>query len=800
MHYEKLFEKGTIGRLELRNRVVMTAMGTMLGDWNGCSTPEQVRFYEERAKGGCGLIIPEFTSVDPDSGHCNRIQLGIWDERQIASFERICDAVHRHGAKIFVQLHHGGREAPPAINGGRQAMAPSVELNSVVGRATILPREMTIEDIDRLVGLFIQAALNAQAAGADGVEIHGAHGYLLQQFLSPYTNKRTDEYGGSMENRCRFIVRILKGIREVVEPGFVVGARINGNDFVEGGNDQDACVEIAKYLEPYVDYFNVSCGVYASAATMIEPCYSPEGWRSGFVKAIKSHVSVPVIAVNTVKHPQFAEQLLQEGVSDFVGMSRMHIADPYLVQKAMAGREDLIRKCLGCMNCNKSVVAGRTLHCALNPIAGHEVTFGDDKLVKNGNGRKVAIVGGGPAGLAAAYSAWQHGLRDILILERDNELGGILNQCIHNGFGLHRFGEQLTGPEYAGRYIEMLRSTGVRVELGTMVLEVTPDKKIHCVSKEKGYQILEAKSVILCMGCRERTRGAIGIPGTRPAGIYTAGAAQRYVNMEGYLVGKRVLILGSGDIGLIMARRLTLEGAEVLGVYEAKSTPSGLTRNIHQCLHDYNIPLHLSHTVTRVFGADRLTGVEVAEVDAHMRPIAGTEQRIDCDALIVSVGLIPENELAESLGVPLDGHTRGPVCDGQLMTEIPGIFSCGNALHVNDLVDYVSASGELAGKSAAHFAAHTRDEVALTISDGFGYLVPQRLDRTQDNSAVTLYFRSAAVLGPCRVVLTIDGKETWSRRYPFLRPPEMQQLTLDFDKLGIAHARDVHFTIEVAEA
>ena len=249
-----------------------------------------------------------------------------------------------------------------------------------------------------------------------------------------------------------------------------------------------------------------------------------------------------------------------------------------------------------------------------------------------------------------------------------------------------------------------------------------------------------------------------------------------------------------------MCIRDRLEGAEVLGVYEAKPTPSGLTRNIHQCLHDYNIPLHLSHTVTRVFGADRLTGVEVAEVDETMRPIPGTEQRIDCDALIVSVGLIPENELAESLGVPLDGHTRGPVCDGQLMTEVPGIFSCGNALHVNDLVDYVSASGELAGKSAAHFAAHTRDEVALTISDDFGYLVPQRLDRTEDNGGVALYFRSAAVLGPCRVVLTMDGKEVWSRRYPFLRPPEMQQLTLDFDKLGIARARDVHFTIEVAEA
>ena len=413
---------------------------------------------------------------------------------------------------------------------------------------------------------------------------------------------------------------------------------------------------------------------------------------------------------------------------------------------------------------------------------------------------QLAIIGGGPAGLSAAIAARKAGVEDILLIERDRELGGILNQCIHAGFGLHTFGRELTGPEYAGEYVRQFRELSIPCLSGAMVLNLSPDRVLTVTGRETGLVQIQAQAVILAMGCRERPRGALNIPGTRPAGIYSAGAAQRLVNVEGLMPGRDVVILGSGDIGLIMARRLTLEGAEVLGVYEAKSTPSGLTRNIHQCLHDYNIPLHLSHTVTRVFGADRLTGVEVAEVDEAMRPIPGTEQRIDCDALIVSVGLIPENELAESLGVPLDGHTRGPVCDGQLMTEVPGIFSCGNALHVNDLVDYVSASGELAGKSAAHFAAHTRDEVALTISDDFGYLVPQRLDRTEDNSSVTLYFRSAAVLGPCRVVLTIDGKETWSRRYPFLRPPEMQQLTLDFDKLGIAHARDVHFTIEVAEA
>ena len=345
----------------------------------------------------------------------------------------------------------------------------------------------------------------------------------------------------------------------------------------------------------------------------------------------------------------------------------------------------------------------------------------------------LVIVGGGPAGLAAAYSAWQHGLRDILILERDNELGGILNQCIHNGFGLHRFGEQLTGPEYAGRCIELLRSTGVRVELGTMVLEVTPDKKIHCVSREKGYQILEAKSIILCMGCRERTRGAIGIPGSRPAGIYTAGAAQRYVNMEGYLVGKRVLILGSGDIGLIMARRMTLEGAKVLACVEVMPYSGGLTRNIVQCLQDFDIPLYLSHTIVDIQGKARVEKATVAKVDENRRPIPGTEMEFDVDTILLSVGLIPENELTRQAGIPMDPHTKGAVVYENMETGIPGVFACGNVVHVHDLVDFVSGESDLAGASAAAYVlkGEAADTVVLDLvpGNGVGYTVPQRAPR-----------------------------------------------------------------------
>lgn len=411
----------------------------------------------------------------------------------------------------------------------------------------------------------------------------------------------------------------------------------------------------------------------------------------------------------------------------------------------------------------------------------------------------VLIIGGGPAGLAAAIAARKNGA-EVLLLEREARLGGILKQCIHDGFGLVRYGEKLSGPEYAGRFIDEFRALEIEALTLTFVTRIEKKQEgflITAVNRE-GLEQIHTKALILATGCRERTAKQVSIHGTRPAGVFTAGTAQHFTNLLGLLPTQKCVILGSGDIGLIMARRLTLEGAEVLGVYEAKPTPSGLTRNLHQCLHDFNIPLHLSHTVTRVFGQDRLSAVEIMQVDERMNPIPGTEQRVECDALILSVGLIPENELAEGLGVVIDPKTKGPLCDAGLMTSVPGVFSCGNALHVNDLVDYVSQSGETAGQNAALYDPHREQTlIPVTAGEGLLYAVPQRLDLQSDNSAVTLYFRSRQNLGRCRLVITADGRELFTRNYPFLRPPEMERLTLDLSDRGLTAETEIKLEIEV---
>ena len=410
----------------------------------------------------------------------------------------------------------------------------------------------------------------------------------------------------------------------------------------------------------------------------------------------------------------------------------------------------------------------------------------------------VIVIGGGPAGLAAAIRAHDTG-KAVLLVERESRLGGILKQCIHDGFGLVRFKEKLSGPEYAERFMDEFFEKKIDYSVLTFVTRIEKKKNgfdVTLVSRD-GVTTIEAKSLVFATGCRERTAKQVSIHGTRPAGVFTAGTAQHFTNLLGELPTKNCVILGSGDIGLIMARRLTLEGAEVVGVYEAKPTPSGLTRNIHQCLNDYNIPLYLSHTVTRVFGADRLTAVEISKVDDKMNPIAGTEQIVECDALILSVGLIPENELAEDLGVTIDPRTKGPAVNGQLMTSVDGVFSCGNALHVNDLVDYVSESGETAGENAALYEKKERREINLSASNAFLYVVPQKLDLNRDNSKTTVYFRSREILDKCVFRIKKDGQEVFSKKYPFLRPPEMEKLVIDFDSFKLDESSELTLEIEV---
>lgn len=398
----------------------------------------------------------------------------------------------------------------------------------------------------------------------------------------------------------------------------------------------------------------------------------------------------------------------------------------------------------------------------------------------------VIVIGGGPAGLAAAVSAKKSGA-EVLLLEREGRLGGILKQCIHDGFGLMRFKKKLSGPEYAERFIEEVKALQIPVRLWTFVTKIERSKdgfRVWTVSKD-GVSELQTRSLILATGCRERTAKQVSIHGTRPAGVYTAGTAQHFTNLQGVMPAKRCVILGSGDIGLIMARRLKLEGADVIGVYEVKPEPSGLTRNMIQCLDDFQIPLHLSKTVTRVFGDERLEGVEICTVDEKMQPIPGTEERIHCDTLILSVGLIPENEIAESMQVRMDPKTKGPLCDSSAMTSVPGVFSCGNAYHVNDLVDYVSESGELAGASAAEYAKEQKIGIVQIPTEAEGetaYVVPQCVRQEDLRKKVTFYFRCKRTVGESELVVRSGNNVIFQKHFLAVRPPEMERILVDFSK------------------
>ena len=412
----------------------------------------------------------------------------------------------------------------------------------------------------------------------------------------------------------------------------------------------------------------------------------------------------------------------------------------------------------------------------------------------------IVIIGGGPAGLAAALAAREAGVTDLLILERGNELGGILNQCIHSGFGLHTFREELTGPEYAARYMDRVLAENIPFRLGAMAVRVTADRRVTYISREEGLETVQARAVVLAMGCRERSRGALSIPGARPAGIYTAGAAQRLMNIDGYRVGREAVILGSGDIGLIMARRLTLEGARVRLVAELMPYSGGLKRNIVQCLDDFGIPLKLSHTVVDIHGRDRVEAVTVAAVDGQRRPIPGTEERIPCDTLLLSVGLLPENELTREAGAAMCAATGGPVVSDRLETDLPGIFACGNVLHVHDLVDFVSQEAALAGESAAAFVrsggGETGRRVRVAAGNGVRYTVPQFIGPDRMAEAAVVRFRVTDVFRDACVRLSLDGRELARRKKRVLAPGEMEQMTVTRSDLAEARADSV-LTVEL---
>lgn len=416
----------------------------------------------------------------------------------------------------------------------------------------------------------------------------------------------------------------------------------------------------------------------------------------------------------------------------------------------------------------------------------------------------IVIIGGGPAGLAAAAAARKSGVEKILILERDKELGGILNQCIHNGFGLHTFKEELTGPEYAARFIDQVKELEIEYKLHTMVMDISPNKVVTAMNREEGMFQIQAGAVILAMGCRERSRGALNIPGYRPAGIYSAGTAQRLVNREGFLPGREVVILGSGDIGLIMARRMTFEGAKVKVVAELMPYSGGLKRNIVQCLDDYGIPLKLSHTVVEIRGKERLTGVTIAKVDEMGKPIPGTEEDYDCDTLLLSVGLIPENELSRGAGVDMSPVTSGPIVNESLETNIEGVFACGNVLHVHDLVDFVSEEAAAAGRNAALYVQGRRQSEAgkailLNPVEGVRYTVPSVIHPDRMDDKLTVRFRVGGVYKNCYISVYFDDERVIHRKRPVVAPGEMEEIKLEKEKL-LAYPDLKTITVKIEEA
>lgn len=639
MSYAKLFEPGRIGNLELKNRIVMPAMGCSLAEVTGEPGPRMIKYYAERAKGGAGLIITEITRVDDETGVGTPNQLSVTNTHVIGQLSRLVEAVHTYNTKLFVQLHHPGNQTPSRLIGGKQPVSASDVTCKVIGEQ---PRALTTEEVEAMVKKFVTGAVIAQKAGVDGVEIHAAHGYLVSQFLSPHTNKRTDKYGGSFEGRMRFITEIIMGIKAYCGPKFPISVRMNGDDFLADGITLEDAVNQAKYLEKLgINVLNVSCGTYDSGATIIEPSYFAEGWKKHLSTAIKNAVSLPVIAVDNIKHPAVAEALLEEGASDFIGIARGFLADANWGTKAKKGEDLYIRKCLGCMECFRILNDGLPLGCTLNPILGREFEYGEEKLCRNGNGKKVAVIGGGPAGMQAAVVLAKRGFKTYLF-EASDRLGGTVNLAAL--------------PPNKGMLAEFVETQQAEIEKAGV------EVKLNCCADVNTLKELGVEAVFLATGGKAIRPNIEGIEKAVTAEDVLAGKAE--VNGE-------LVIVGGGVTGL--------ETAELLGK-DHKVTVVEMLDKVGGNLYP-SVTMHLVQEIIKQ-GGQVCKGHALVKVNDGSVTVRNTktneEVNISADTVILAMGVRSEraniSELCEAYGdnVVLVGDADKP---GQIYDALHSAYN-----------------------------------------------------------------------------------------------------------------------------